>query len=95
MIERGGDNMNDDYPGSLNKITNDEGAAWADGKHLQVSGNECIVADVSETVDPVSEFSHVNQVLELETCFQGDETSKLSDSEGKCRKLFPFFFPSK
>ncbi|XP_038902824.1 uncharacterized protein LOC120089436 [Benincasa hispida] len=95
MMERGEDNMHVDYSGSLNEITNDEGIAWADvlkeriphldildGKHHQVSGNERIVEDASETADQVSELSHVNQVLELGTCFQDDETSKFSDSQG-------------
>ncbi|XP_031743531.1 uncharacterized protein LOC105435809 isoform X1 [Cucumis sativus] len=95
MIERGDDNMHVDYSGSLNEITIDEGTAWADmleekiphldisdGKHHQVLGNELIVKDVSDTVNQGSELSLAMQVLKLEACFQDDETSKLSDSEG-------------
>ncbi|KAL0537229.1 hypothetical protein IC582_026204 [Cucumis melo] len=95
MIERGDDNMHIDYSSSLNEITIDEGTTWpdmleeeiphldiSDGKHHQVLGNELVVEDVSNTVDQGSELSHTTQVLELDTCFQDDETSKLSDSEG-------------
>ncbi|XP_038882717.1 uncharacterized protein LOC120073877 isoform X2 [Benincasa hispida] len=99
MIEKGNDNMPVDHSGSLNEVTNDEGTAWVDeleeklphldisnGKHQQVLGSECIVEDVRETVDHFSDHSHINQVLELETCFQDDETSELSDSEGAILK---------
>ncbi|XP_011653965.2 uncharacterized protein LOC105435275 [Cucumis sativus] len=96
IIEEGDDNVPVDYSSSLNEVINDEGAAWvyehkqkiahpdiSNGKHDQVSGSECIVEDVREVVDHVSDLSHINQVLELQTCFQDDETSDLSDSVGE------------
>ena len=106
VVEKSDDNMPVDYSGSLNEVKNDEGAAWADkleekiphldfsdGEHHQVLGSECVIedVDVSDTVDQVGELSPtVDQVSE--TCFRDDETSKLSDSEGKYRKLFMVFF---
>ncbi|XP_008442053.2 uncharacterized protein LOC103486033 [Cucumis melo] len=96
IIEEGDDNVPVDYSSSLNEVINDEGTAWvyeheqkiahpdiSNGKHDQVSGSECIVEDVREIVDHVSDLSHINQVLELETFFQDDETSYLSDSVGE------------
>lgn len=83
---------------SLNCVEKEDGIVWADeleeklphldisdGKHHEVMGSECRVQDVSE-------FSHNNQVLELQVSFHDDETLKLSNSEGKNLKLFIVFF---